>query len=102
MAIPDLNGGSTSAPAISIDGLTKRFGSRIALDAVSLIVPRGVAFGLLGPNGAGKTTLIRAVLGLTRVTSGAVHLLGHVMPSSRAVALAQTGPSSRSRAFIRI
>lgn len=93
---PGVNATSTSGEAgsgrvIEVDRLTKRFGARVALDEVSLTVPRGVAFGLLGPNGAGKTTLIRAMLGLTRANSGTVRLLGHAMPSGRAAALAQTG-----------
>ena len=50
-------------------GLTKRFGSNVAVNGVELRVPRGSAFGYLGPNGAGKTTLIRTLLGLTRATA---------------------------------
>ena len=53
---------------VETSGLTKRFGDRVAVDAVDLHVPRGSAFGYLGPNGAGKTTLIRMLLGLTHAT----------------------------------
>jgi ABC-2 type transport system ATP-binding protein len=56
-----------NGPALDTAGLTKRFGERLAVDEVSLSVPRGAAYGFLGPNGAGKTTLIRMLLGLTRV-----------------------------------
>ena len=53
---------------VETEGLTKRFGGRVAVDGVDLRIPRGSAFGYLGPNGAGKTTLIRMLLGLTRPT----------------------------------
>ena len=56
--------------------VTKRFGDLVAVDGVDLAVGPGEVVGLLGANGAGKTTLIRALLGLTRPTSGAVFLFG--------------------------
>ena len=66
-----------SAPALilSASGVTKRFGSVVALDNVDLRVAGGTVFGLLGPNGAGKTTTFYMVVGLTRPDSGVV-LLG--------------------------
>jgi ABC-2 type transport system ATP-binding protein len=76
---------------IETTGLTKRFGARTAVDSVELKVPRGCAFGFLGPNGAGKTTLIRMLLGLTRVTSGAVRLRGLELPGKRSEALERVG-----------
>ena len=66
----------TSGNAIEIAGLTRRFGSKVALDNVSLSVPRGVVFGLVGVNGAGKTTLIKHVLGMLRAASGTVRVFG--------------------------
>ena len=60
--------------------LTKRFGDLVAVDGVDLGVEPGEVVGLLGANGAGKTTLIRALLGLTRPTSGEARLFG-VAPS---------------------
>jgi ABC-2 type transport system ATP-binding protein len=63
--------------AIHTDGLTRRFGSFIAVDNVSLALPAGTVMGLLGPNGAGKTTLIRMLLGLLAPTSGQGQVLGH-------------------------
>jgi ABC-2 type transport system ATP-binding protein len=77
--------------AVETQGLTKRFGSRAAVDGVDLLVPRGSAFGYLGPNGAGKTTLIRVLLGLTRADSGTMSLLGIPVPSERRRALARVG-----------
>ena len=91
MDVDTTNRALASGPAIEVDGLTKRFGARIALDAISLVVPQGVAFGFLGPNGAGKTTLIRVLLGLTRANSGSTRLLGQAMPSGRAAVLARVG-----------
>ncbi len=76
---------------IETHAVTKRFGGRIAVDSVDLVVPAGVAFGFLGPNGAGKTTLIRTLLGLTEPTSGDVSLLGLPQPERRRDALARVG-----------
>jgi ABC-2 type transport system ATP-binding protein len=85
-AIPDPNG-----PALETTGLTKRFGERVAVDQVSLSVPRGTAYGFLGHNGAGKTTLIRMLLGLTRASAGNASVLGLPVPAQRAQALARVG-----------
>jgi ABC-2 type transport system ATP-binding protein len=79
------------SPAVQTEGLSKRFGTRVALDGVDLEVPRGVAFGFLGANGAGKTTLIRLLLGLAEPTAGHMRLLGHELPAGRAEALARVG-----------
>jgi ABC-2 type transport system ATP-binding protein len=56
--------------AISVEGLTKRFGSVTAVDDLSFDVPPGTITGFIGPNGAGKTTTLRMVLGLVRPTAG--------------------------------
>jgi ABC-2 type transport system ATP-binding protein len=77
--------------AVETHGLTKRFGTSVAVDGVDLLVPRGCAFGYLGPNGAGKTTLIRVLLGLTRADAGTMSLLGFDVPRHRDVALAHVG-----------
>jgi ABC-2 type transport system ATP-binding protein len=63
-------------PAIEARGLSKRFGSILALDSLDLVVPQGSVFGLLGPNGAGKTTTIRILTGLARPTSGSASVAG--------------------------
>jgi ABC-2 type transport system ATP-binding protein len=55
---------------ITVENLTKRFGSEVAVDELSFEVPRGAVTGFLGPNGAGKTTTIRMILGLIQPTSG--------------------------------
>jgi ABC-2 type transport system ATP-binding protein len=76
---------------IETRALTKRFGERVAVDGIDLVVPAGVAFGFLGPNGAGKTTMIRTLLGLTQASSGEVLLLGLPQPAKRREALARVG-----------
>lgn len=63
--------------AISIESVSKRFGSLQALDSVSFTVAQGEFFALLGPNGAGKTTLISAMAGLSRPDSGHIRIMGH-------------------------
>ncbi|WP_217913948.1 ABC transporter ATP-binding protein [Miltoncostaea marina] len=64
------------APAIELDGVTKRYGRRTAVDRLTLEVPPGVVAGLIGPNGAGKTTAMAILLGLVRPTSGGGAVLG--------------------------
>src|SRR6266536_1145753 len=66
----------SSESVINISELTRRFGSRTALDSVSLSLPRGAVYGLVGANGAGKTTLIRHILGLLRAERGSVRVFG--------------------------
>jgi ABC-2 type transport system ATP-binding protein len=61
---------------IEVSALTRRFDLKLALDGVSLSVPRGCVFGLVGENGAGKTTLIKHLLGLLKAQSGSVRVFG--------------------------
>ena len=89
-SLPSPNVDAT-ATAIQTTGLTKRFGERAAIDSIDLQVPRASAFGFLGPNGAGKTTMIRMLLGLTHSSAGSMSVLGHPVPSQRALALARVG-----------
>jgi ABC-2 type transport system ATP-binding protein len=65
------------APAIEVEGLTKSFGTRRAVNGLSMTVPRGQIFGFLGPNGSGKTTSIRMLCGLLTPDSGRGTCLGH-------------------------
>jgi len=60
---------------IEARGLSKRYGSTVALDSVSFSIPEGRIVGLIGPNGAGKTTALKAILGLTRY-EGSLAVLG--------------------------
>jgi ABC-2 type transport system ATP-binding protein len=64
------------APAIACRGLTKRYGSVVALDGLDLEIPSGSVFGFLGPNGAGKTTTLRLLTSLAQPTSGGASVGG--------------------------
>ena len=61
---------------IETDGLTKRYGDVVAIDHLSLHVPKGGVFGFLGPNGSGKTTTMGVLLGLVQRTSGEASIFG--------------------------
>lgn len=63
-------------PAISCQGLARRYGRREAVSGLTLTVPRGTVFGFLGPNGAGKTTTVRMLVGMLRPSGGSVRVLG--------------------------
>jgi lipooligosaccharide transport system ATP-binding protein len=68
-------------PAVQARALTRRYGTRTAVDALDLDVPTGQFWGLLGPNGAGKTTFLRMLTGQTPPSSGALRVLGHAVPA---------------------
>ncbi len=61
---------------LSVEGLTKRYGSLVAVDGISFQVSRGETFGLLGPNGAGKTTTLEIIEGLRSPDAGRITLFG--------------------------
>jgi ABC-2 type transport system ATP-binding protein len=63
-------------PAIETRSLTRAFDSFLAVDDLTLAVPRGAFFGFLGPNGAGKSTTVRMLTGVLRPTSGRASVLG--------------------------
>lgn len=65
-----------SENVVELDGVSRRFGKTVALDGLSLRVPRGCVYGLVGVNGAGKTTLIKHILGLLKARSGSVRVFG--------------------------
>jgi ABC-2 type transport system ATP-binding protein len=83
MTLADAGASGDARPARTIDraaiharGLSKRFGSILALDGLDLDVPAGSIFGLLGPNGAGKTTTIRILTGLAQPSAGSAEVGG--------------------------
>jgi ABC-2 type transport system ATP-binding protein len=67
-------------PAIRARGLTKRFGTLVAVDHVDLTVPKSHVYGFLGPNGSGKSTTIRMLCGLLTPTAGDIEVLGLRIP----------------------
>ena len=69
---------------IEIDGLTKRYGDKTAVDGLSFVVEPGVVTGFLGPNGAGKSTTMRMIAGLDRPDSGTVRVNGKHYPQAPA------------------
>jgi len=74
----------SSSPLIEARGLSKRYGSFVALDRADFVVQPGRIVGLIGPNGAGKTTALRAVLGLTTY-EGELKVLGREPFAERAL-----------------
>lgn len=76
---------------LSLENVTKRYGSLTALDSVSLQIEAGEFFGLLGPNGAGKSTLMSLVAGLRAPDGGALTLAGQPLSAARTEARAALG-----------
>ena len=71
---------SNSEPVIEVNKLSRRFGHLLAVNDLTLSVPKASIFGFLGPNGCGKSTTIRMLCGLLSPTSGQVKVLGHDIP----------------------
>lgn len=84
---------------IALTDITKRFGRRVAVQALTLTVPRGVVFGLLGHNGAGKSTVIGLLLGQILPDAGTARINGADVLSDRARALARVGAIYETPAF---
>src|SRR4029079_3781243 len=82
---------STAEPIIRLAGVTKRFGRTVAVDDVTIDVPRGRCLGWLGPNGSGKTTLIRSVLAWPRAAAVTIHVRGCEGPKDVRHALSGVG-----------
>ena len=85
----------TTAPAVALDEVHKRFGSVRAVDGITLTIDPGEVVAFLGPNGAGKTTTIDMMLGLGKPSSGAVSIFGdnpdRAISTGRISAVMQTG-----------
>ncbi len=78
-------------PAIAVQEVCRTFGDIVALDQITLTIPRGIVFGFLGPNGAGKTTMIRLLLGLLEPTGGTARVLGFDVPQDGRQVRERTG-----------
>ena len=70
-----------SAPAIELDGLSRLYGERRALDGITLDVAAGATLVVFGPNGAGKSTLLRVLATLLRPSAGTASILGEALPA---------------------
>lgn len=76
---------------IEVSHLTKKYGSRLAVDDISFTVEDGVIYGLLGPNGAGKSTIMNILTGYLAATEGQVTVAGHPLPEEADAAKACVG-----------
>ena len=86
--------GKTLTKVLSVSTLSKRFGDKLAVDAVSFDIERNEIVGLLGPNGAGKTTTISMILGVLEPSGGSVRIEGLDVAKQRAAALGYTNFSA--------
>lgn len=92
----DSNFGHNELP-VSVNGLTRRFGKKTALNNISLSLPSGRVLGLVGENGAGKTTLIKHIMGLLKAQQGTVRVFGMDPVKDPVGALSRIGYLSEER-----
>ncbi len=78
-----MNSEGDGAPLLRVEGLTKRFGSKLVLDGLTFALNRGEVLGLLGPNGAGKTTTFLCLNGLLRPDAGKIVYQGRALGGER-------------------
>src|SRR6195952_5019156 len=84
-------GAEVDQPAVSVSGLTKRYGEVEAVRGIDLEVARGETFGFLGPNGAGKSTTINILCTLVEPTGGAARRAGLDVVADRAAVRRRIG-----------
>ncbi len=89
----------TTPTAVHVQGVSKRYGDRQAVDDVSLDIREGEFFGLLGPNGAGKSTLVEIMEGLRHADTGSVALFGESPWPRNTALLPRIGIQTQSSAF---
>ncbi len=89
----------TGEVILRLKGLTKHFGTLVAVKDLNLELRRGEVFGFLGPNGAGKSTTVGMILGLVEPTSGTVEIFGQPLVSDRWAALRRVGAIIEEPAF---
>jgi ABC-2 type transport system ATP-binding protein len=82
---------NSSSPAIALESVSKRYGSRNIIHDLSFAVRKGEIVGFLGPNGAGKTTTMRMIAGFTTATSGTVRVAGYDMATQNEEAARSIG-----------
>ncbi|HEX6875414.1 MAG TPA: ABC transporter ATP-binding protein [Nocardioidaceae bacterium] len=83
MAAPGAPLGTDRAPALVLEGVSKRYGSTVAADSIDLTAARGELVTLIGPSGCGKSTTLRLVAGLERPDEGTVRIAGEVVADRR-------------------
>jgi len=81
--------------AIEIDNLTKKFGDLIAVNDISLKIPKGTIYGILGPNGSGKSTTIRILCGVLHPTNGSAKVMGYDVVKSTEIVRQNLGYMSQ-------
>ncbi len=81
----------SATAAIVATGLTRRFGSLVAVDQLDLSIPRARIYGFLGPNGSGKSTTIRLLCGLLLPSAGTVSVLGYSVPGEAEIVRRRIG-----------
>ena len=86
-------------PAIETQGLSRRFGQHVAVDAISMTVPERSIYGFLGRNGAGKTTTIKLLLGLLQPDAGQARIAGIDLTSDRLGAARKVGALLEAQGF---
>lgn len=104
LTIPQMHISSTthaSETILRVQNLTKVYGTRRVVDALTFEINRGEIFGFLGPNGAGKTTTVRMLFGLITPTSGTISILGYDMPAYRSQVLPYVGALIETPALYR-
>lgn len=99
MRIATSSASAGAGSIVSLQGVTKKFGRRVAVDAVSFEVPTGSIYGLLGHNGAGKSTVIGLLLGQILPDAGTIQIDGHDIHRDRRQALARVGAIYEAPAF---
>ena len=81
----------TDSAALSVDGVSKRFGGLVAVDGMSFHLSPNETLGLIGPNGSGKTTMLNLISGALKPTAGAIRLYGDDVSAEPATEIARRG-----------
>jgi len=84
---------------LEVRGLTKRFGSTVAVDDLDLTIRRGEVLGFLGPNGSGKSTTVSMVLGLVAPTRGSIHIMDQSLADDPSLVSQHVGAIIENPAF---